>query len=55
MGFYLLWRGGVQGEREMADEELLSAASYLGLHCLRKPVCLNTYGKYVIYYVELLT
>ena len=28
------------------DEMPLSAASHLGLHCLFKPVCHNTYGKY---------
>ena len=27
------------------DEMPLSAASHLGLHCLLRPVCLNTYGK----------
>ena len=30
------------------DEMPHSAASYLGLHCLLRPVCLNTHGKYVI-------
>ena len=28
------------------DETLHSAASHLGLHCLLRPVCPNTYGKY---------
>ena len=28
------------------DETPHSAASHLGLHCLRMPVCPNTYGKY---------
>ena len=28
------------------DETLHSAASHPGLHCLLRPVCLNTYGKY---------
>ena len=28
------------------DEMLYSAASHLGPHCLLRPVCLNTYGKY---------
>ena len=28
------------------DEMPHSAASHLGLHCLLRPVCLNTYGKY---------
>ena len=28
------------------DETPLSAASHLGLHCLLRPVCPNTYGKY---------
>ena len=30
------------------DEMLHSAASHLGLHCLLRPVCPNTYGKYGI-------
>ena len=28
------------------DETPRSAASHLGLHCLLRPVCPNTYGKY---------
>ena len=28
------------------DETPRSAASHLDLHCLFKPVCPNTYGKY---------
>ena len=28
------------------DETPHSAASHLGLHCLLRPVCPNTYGKY---------
>ena len=31
------------------DETLRSAASHLGLYCLLRPVCPNTYGKYGIY------
>ena len=31
------------------DEMPRSAASHLGLHCLLRPVCPNTYGKYVNY------
>ena len=30
------------------DEMQHSAASHLGLHCLLRPVCLDTYGKYGI-------
>ena len=30
------------------DETPRSAASHLGLHCLLRPVCTNTYGKYGI-------
>ena len=30
------------------DETPRSAASQLGLYCLLRPVCLNTYGKYGI-------
>ena len=30
-----------------SDEMPHSAASHLGLHCLLRPVCVNTYGKYV--------
>ena len=29
-----------------SDETPPSAASHLGLHCLLRPVCPNTYGKY---------
>ena len=28
------------------DETLRSATSHLGLNCLLRPVCPNTYGKY---------
>ena len=28
------------------DETPRSAASHMGLHCLLRPVCPNTYGKY---------
>ena len=28
------------------DETPRSAASHLGLHCLLRSVCLNSYGKY---------
>ena len=30
------------------DQLLKSAASYLGLHCLHRPACPNTNGKYGI-------
>ena len=33
------------------DEMPHSAVSYLGLHCLPRPVCLNTYGKYGMTYI----
>ena len=32
------------------DEMLHSVASHLGLHCLLRPVGLNTYGKYCTIY-----
>ena len=32
------------------DEMPHSVASHLDLHCLLRPVCPNTYGKYDIYY-----
>ena len=32
------------------DETPRSAASHLGLYCLLRPVCLNTYGKYGIFW-----
>ena len=31
------------------DEMPYSVASHLGLHCLLRPVCPNTYGKYGTY------
>ena len=31
------------------DETSRSAASHLGLHCLLRPVCPNTYGRYGIF------
>ena len=37
------------------DETPRSAASHLGLYCLLRPVCPNTYGKYGIYKCVLLT
>ena len=36
------------------DETPRSAASHLGLHCLLRPVCPNTYSKMVIVTVEVL-
>ena len=36
------------------DETSRSAASHLGLYCLLKPVCPNTYGKYGILNLNLL-
>ena len=35
------------------DEMLRSAGSHLGLNCLLRPVCPNTYGKYGIYHMSL--
>ena len=34
------------------DETPRSAASHLGLYCLLKPVCPNTYGKYGMHFHE---
>ena len=31
---------------EDPDETPQNAASHLGLHCLLRPICPNTYGKY---------
>ena len=36
------------GKQCSPDETPLSAASHLGLHCLLRPVCPNTYSKYGI-------
>ena len=33
------------------DETPRSAASHLGLNCLLRPVCPNTYGKYGKYFI----
>ena len=39
----------MSGKRVDPDEMPHSVASYLGLHCLLRPVCPNTYGKYCTY------
>ena len=36
----------MSGKQCRPDEMLHSAASHLGLHCLLRPVCLNTIGNY---------
>ena len=35
-----------------SDEMPHSAVSDLGIHCLLRPVCLNTYGKYIIWILQ---
>ena len=44
------WMSGRQAD---PDEIPSSAVSHLGLHCLLRPVCPNTYGKYDTLYLNM--
>ena len=43
------WMSGKQLD---PDETPRSAASHLGLYCLLRPVCPNTYGKYSTFFLQ---